>query len=164
MGNGAWLSAVNDLFPSLNGDNSRVTSNADSSYNCFAWAGRYTDRWLDPIKPLGYWPPDIPSKATLNNFTLVYEADGWSRCESPDVEPGFEKIAIYTDRRGLPQHAARQLENGRWTSKLGEAEDIEHDTLQVFDDSIYGTPARYMRRPLPGNATSTATPGPSAST
>ena len=164
MGNGAWLSAVNDPFPNLNGTNSKVTSRADSAYNCFAWAGHYTDRWLDPIKPLGYWPPNVPPRATLNNFTKVYEADGWSRCDSPDVEPGYEKIAIYTDRRGLPQHAARQLESGRWTSKLGEAEDIEHDNLEVFDGSIYGTPARYMRRPLPGNASPLPPPQPSSST
>jgi len=160
VGNGAWLSAVNDPFPNLNGTNSKVTSRADSAYNCFAWAGHYTDRWLDPIKPLGYWPPNVPPRATLNNFTKVYEADGWSRCDSPDVEPGYEKIAIYTDRRGLPQHAARQLESGRWTSKLGEAEDIEHDNLEVFDGSIYGTPARYMRRPLPGNASPLPPPQP----
>jgi len=155
---------VNDPFPNLNGTNSKVTSRADSAYNCFAWAGHYTDRWLDPIKPLGYWPPNVPPRATLNNFTKVYEADGWSRCDSPDVEPGYEKIAIYTDRRGLPQHAARQLESGRWTSKLGEAEDIEHDNLEVFDGSIYGTPARYMRRPLPGNASPLPPPQPSSST
>lgn len=157
MGNGARLSTVINPFPNLNGGNSRVTSNADSTYNCFAWAGHYTDRLLDPYKPLGYWPSDIPPKATLNNFTKVYEADGWLRCESPDVEAGYEKIAIYTDRRGLPLHAARQLESGRWTSKLGEAEDIEHDSLQVFDGSIYGVPARYMHRPLLTNGSSTAT-------
>jgi hypothetical protein len=147
---------VSDPFPNLNGNNSKVTSSADPSYNCFAWASHHTDRWLDPNRPIGYWPPDIPPKATLNNFTRVYEADGWTRCESPEPEPGYEKIAIYTDRRGLPQHAARQLENGKWTSKLGEGEDIEHDNLQVFDGSDYGSAVRYMRRPLPGHQPPTA--------
>jgi len=41
---------------------------------------------------------------------------------------------------------ARQLENGKWTSKLGELEDIEHDTLDVFDDSDYGTVACIMKK------------------
>jgi hypothetical protein len=140
-------------FPNLQpGNNSRVTSQADISYNCLAWAAHYTDRWLDPLKPTGYWPADIPRRNTLNNLTKVYEALGYSRCDSPDLEVGYEKIAIYTDRRGLPQHAARQLENGRWTSKLGEAEDIEHDHLQVFEGSLYGKPARYLRRLLPQTA------------
>ena len=31
------------------------------------------------------------------------------------LEPGFEKIALYADNSGKPTHAARQLDNGRWT-------------------------------------------------
>ena len=27
-------------------------------------------------------------------------------------------------------HAARQLPSGKWTSKLGDADDIEHNTLE----------------------------------
>jgi hypothetical protein len=142
-------------FPNLHAGNHQITSDPDTSYNCFAWAAHYSDRWLDPLKPLGYWPSDIPARVTLNNFTAVYEAEGWTRCDTPHLETGYEKIAIYTDRRGLPQHAARQLENGKWTSKLGEAEDIEHDDLQVFDGSEYGQPARYMHRPRGGGVIET---------
>lgn len=137
-------------FPNLRSDNHRVTSNADPSYNWFAWATHHTDRWLEPYPPIGYWPADIPARLTLNNLTAVYEAAGWSRCDSPDLETGYEKIAIYTDRRGLPTHAARQLDSGKWTSKLGVSEDIEHDDLGAIEGSLYGAPARYMRRPLPG--------------
>jgi len=164
MGTGAWPSPVTipyAEFPNLQPGNHTVTSNSDPKYNCFAWAAHHTDRWLDPLRPLGYWPPQIPPRATLNNFTAVYEAEGWVRCESPAPEAGYEKIAIYTDRRGLPQHAARLLENGKWTSKLGEEEDIDHDDLQVFDGSDYGQAARYLRRPLPQDgASSAASPAP----
>jgi hypothetical protein len=155
VGGGARLPPVTEdrlplstarLFPQIHEGNHRKTSDPDSSYNCLAWASHHTDRWLDPLKPMGYWPPDVPLRLTLNNLTIIYGAEGWSRCDSPDVEPGYEKLAIYTDRRGLPLHAARQLANGKWTSKLGELEDIEHDDLQIFDGSSYGTPARYMRR------------------
>lgn len=139
-------------FPGLRPGNHRITSQADPVYNCLSWANHNTDRWLDPNRPTGYWPRDIPAHLTLNNLTKVYETDGWSRCDSRDFEEGYEKLAIYTDRRGLPLHAARQLGNGKWTGKLGAAEDIEHEDLEVFNGSDYGQPARYLRRPRRDNA------------
>jgi hypothetical protein len=99
-------------------------SQRDQRYNCFAWAAHYDDRWLEPDRPYGYWPTDISGRLTLNHLTAVYVKHGFERCESSDPEPGYEKIAISADRRGLPLHAARQLENGKWTSKLGGLEDI----------------------------------------
>jgi hypothetical protein len=43
------------------------------------------------------------------------------------LEPGFLKVALYGT--GLTYtHAARQLADGKWTSKLGKGEDIEHDS------------------------------------
>ena len=47
--------------------------------------------------------------------------------EDGPLQDGYEKIAIYA-LDGEPTHAARQLDTGRWTSKLGKHEDIEHDT------------------------------------
>ena len=41
------------------------------------------------------------------------------------LEPGFEKVALYA-LGGVPKHAARQLSSGRWSSKLGDLEDVEH--------------------------------------
>ncbi|MCI0637958.1 MAG: hypothetical protein L0Y72_23715 [Gemmataceae bacterium] len=38
----------------------------------------------------------------------------------------------------MPTHAARQLPTGRWSSKLGPSEDIEHD-LHALEGEIYGT-------------------------
>ena len=108
----------------------------------------FTDRWIEALKPFGYWPTSIPPRLTLNNLTAVYAEQGYERCDSPALEPGYEKIAIYTDRRGLPTHAARQLATGKWTSKLGQAEDIEHDNLEVLDGPGYGAAVRYMRWPL----------------
>jgi hypothetical protein len=61
---------------------------------------------------------------------------------------GFEKIAIYVlDEK--PQHAARQLPNGKWTSKLGQYEDIEHNALEGLEGSIYGYVACVMKRRWP---------------
>ena len=43
---------------------------------------------------------------------------------------------------------ARQLENGQWTSKLGNDIDITHPTVEALEDGEYGTAVQYMRRPI----------------
>jgi hypothetical protein len=61
-----------------------------------------------------------------------------------DFEPGFEKVALFA-RGNVPTHAARQLANGRWTSKLGLREDIEHDLHAVSGDA-YGAVVLVLKR------------------
>lgn len=136
-------------FPHLIATNHRITSAADSAYNCYAWACHRTDIWLEAGQVYAYWPSGIPSKLTLNTLTAVYAAEGFVRCDDGTLEPGCEKIAIYTDTRGLPLHAARQLPIGAWTSKMGQLEDIEHDSLDAISGPTYGRPARFLRRPIP---------------
>jgi hypothetical protein len=45
------------------------------------------------------------------------------------------------------KHAARQLPTGRWTSKLGKAVDIEHDTPEGVTGPVYGAVVKFLRRP-----------------
>ena len=67
----------------------------------------------------------------VENVVELYRRLGFARCETPDFEGGFEKVAIY-ESSGRFQHAALQLEDGRWTSKLGIHEDVEHATLETL--------------------------------
>ncbi len=54
------------------------------------------------------------------------------------MEGGVTKVAIYGDIDADSwTHAARQLPNGKWTSKLGDFEDIEHDTPEGLVGSLY---------------------------
>lgn len=71
---------------------------------------------------------------------------GFEVCDSAEVEAGYEKVAIYADTDGEPQHVARQLVDGRWTSKLGALEDIEHQALEDVDSAAYGEARLFMRR------------------
>jgi hypothetical protein len=95
-----------------------------------------------------YWPKGLPRIATLDNFIKAYESVGFQCCDDDSLEPGFEKIAIYVNSAGQPRHAARQLSNGKWTSKLGELVDIEHETPLSVISAGYGNPVRFMKRPL----------------
>src|SRR5258708_6988096 len=64
-------------------------------------------------------------------------------------DEGFEKIALYSNAQGEFTHAARQKEDGIWTSKLGDWEDIEHRTLSGLSGNApaYGSVAKILKRP-----------------
>ena len=74
-----------------------------------------------------------------------------TRYASPEkLEPGVEKIAIFSDTAGDPRHAARQLPSGAWTSKLGDHVDIEHTDVNAVGGLLYGEATVYMRRVIEG--------------
>jgi hypothetical protein len=75
----------------------------------------------------------------------------YTPCPAEEIEQGFAKVAVFIDRPGLPTHVARQLPNGRWTSKLGRAEDIEHD-LHDLEGDLYGAAMLVLKRPLAAGA------------
>jgi len=94
-----------------------------------------------------YWPTGIPTSTTIDSFIKAFELDGYQKCDDADLDPAYEKIALYVDSDRTATHAARQLESGAWTSKLGRAEDIEHNTLSSLEGETYGSVAQIMRRP-----------------
>ena len=73
---------------------------------------------------------------------------GCSPCQGDELEAGYEKVALFADADGRPTHAARQLPNGNWTSKLGKAEDIQH-RLRDVEGVLYGVVVLVMKRPVP---------------
>jgi hypothetical protein len=136
------------LFPNLTPLNHRVTSPPSTDYNCIGWAVGDTTNWWQPGL---HWPwPAHPLDESLDELRRVFEALGFRECLSADLVPGVEKVALYADVYGYT-HAARQLENGTWTSKLGNEEDIEHDAPEVVAGGIYGRVALLMSRPSSGN-------------
>jgi len=135
-----------DDFPNLTDSNHRITSPADSSYNCIGWAAETTDWWEPDLWAQCYWLTEAPRQLTIPAFVRAYETLGYAICDSPDLEVGYQKIAVFA-KGTLPTHVARQLVDGSWTSKLGELEDIEHATLGAVEGPFYGTVAVVMRRP-----------------
>jgi hypothetical protein len=137
---------TDEPFPHLTPENHRVTSPPDARYNCIAWVAGDTDRWWQPGV---CWP--TPAEAGdwgLGALEAAFRALGYATCADGSLEPGFEKVVLFGDGV-FYTHAARQLPNGKWTSKLGGAEDIEHDTPDDVAGGIYGAVARFMKRPVP---------------
>ncbi|HVC95198.1 MAG TPA: hypothetical protein VND64_15995 [Pirellulales bacterium] len=135
-------------FPRLKGAEWSVTSKPDDLYNCIAWAADQTTNWWWPVgSDETHWPEGVPRVVTLEAFREVFATLGYVLCAGDELEPGFNKIAVFANDQGVPKHAARQLASGRWTSKLGKMEDIEH-ALHDLSGTEYGSVALIMKRPV----------------
>jgi hypothetical protein len=95
-----------------------------------------------------YWPIEAPpGESGIGILVQAFEALGYEICEEERLETDYEKVALYG--YGLYYtHAARQLPHGKWTSKLGKAEDIEHDTPDDVAGGVYGEVVEFMKRPI----------------
>jgi len=123
-----------------------VTSPIDSSYNCIAHAAQDSERWWCDAED-SYWPEGAEREGSLAALKQCYEAEGFAVCDNSEPEPGYTKIALYVDAHGRWTHAARQVDGGKWTSKLGQYVDIRHLTPECVGGPEYGEVACFMRRP-----------------
>ncbi len=141
------VEAIESVFPRLRGTDWRVSSEPDDLYNCIAWAANVTAEWWWPVGTgRTYWPEGVPRVVTLEAFRGAFATRGYQVCAGEELEPGFEKVALFANDAGVPTHAARQLADGRWTSKLGRKEDIDH-ALRDLEGTVYGSVALIMKRP-----------------
>ena len=95
-----------------------------------------------------YWPDGILRDDTVTAWIQLFELHGYQECDTGELEPRAEKIAIYVDAGGEAQHVAKQLPSGAWSSKLGKLEDIEHQTLAAIVSGDYGSVLKFMKRSL----------------
>ena len=135
-----------EAFPELVVSGFDLTSEATVDYNCYAWAAGFNQVWWEPDPMEIYrWPIGIERSYSLRALIQVYKSFGFEDCLGEEREAGQEKIAIYF-LDGRPQHAARQLDTGMWTSKLGNLGDVSH-TLHGLEDGQYGKVVKMMQRP-----------------
>jgi hypothetical protein len=133
---GSW--PQND-HPRLTDSNCSVTSPIKNRYNCIAWAAGDDKKNWWPL--YGYWPPGCVRAETTSAFIDAFGTLGYLPCRDGSLEPNNEKIAIFARRTikgDVPTHAARQLADGTWTSKMGTLEDIEHHTADAVGGPVYG--------------------------
>jgi hypothetical protein len=130
-------------FPGL-ASGYQQTSEATPLYNCIGHAAGDDDVWWEPIH--GYWPRRATKSYSLAALQEALSYVGYSPCASGDLEDGMEKVALFVGSKGEYEHAARQLANGLWTSKIGKNEDISHE-LHQLEGVEYGRVVAFMRRP-----------------
>jgi len=136
---------LRDLFPRLTDENCEITSPRTIKYNCIAWTAGAMDRWWQPGV---HWPVNSSrNDHGIGNLVEAFRALGYEECENGTLEDGFEKVAFYGSGM-MYTHAARQISDGRWTSKLGQLEDIVHATVDALSGGDYGEVLQYMRREM----------------
>ena len=132
-------------FPNAQKEPFFVTSDSSGSYNCIAWALELQHLFLWPASSRKFdWLPDLPRKNTVQVFLQFFQRNGYESCFDGEPEEGFQKIALFAKEK-KPTHAARQLPNGFWTSKLGGWVDVQH-TLQAMEGGLYGNVALFLKR------------------
>lgn len=130
-------------FPRLAAGNFSITSPTTWRYNCIAWAAGDDTKWWWPVNK--YWPGGSPQSTSLDAFSMMFGTLGYTTADHPDLENGFEKIALYVNSHKQVTHAARQLPSGLWTSKLGQNYDVTH-TLEALEAGFYGMVGKILKR------------------
>ena len=145
------LAALYDRLPQLAASPHTITSEPTDRYNCVAWVFRDFSHYYAPGL---YWPADQPPPAgddDLEDYVSLFSSRGYTECTTSELEPGFLKIAIYAKGQTF-HHVAKQLPDGGWSSKLGEAHDLLHQELGALEGSIVffdeATAVRFMKRPF----------------
>jgi hypothetical protein len=141
---------LEERFPRLARGGFLYTSPADKRYNCIAWAAGDLGKWWWPASEheQAFWPAGVAREETLLAFREAFATLGYFPCDGEELVPGFEKIALFADDQGTPSHAARQLPQGCWTSKIGELEDIEH-ALHDLEGTAHGSVVLILKRVVP---------------
>jgi len=154
MGKEKWVfvmstNEIENLFPLLQKKGYKITSPSTIDYNCIAWAMNDNTKWWWPdLYDQYYWPPDISRESDLAAFINIYEKKGYKICKNKNHERGYEKVAIFTGIDNKPTHAARQISKDKWTSKLGNLEDISHHSLKDIEGKEYGKVAVILKRKI----------------
>ena len=121
------------FFPNLS--DFALTSPRTTAYNCIAWACGDNTKWWWPDGAM-YWPPNIRCEESIQAFDDLFISGGAFRVADEGIELDVVKIALFA-KEDKPTHAARQLLGGKWTSKLGNLEDISH-RLREIEGKLYG--------------------------
>jgi hypothetical protein len=103
-------------------------------------------RWWEPLEGK-YWPRRVPFDYGLESYVAAFATRHFVPCDDGTLDPLHEKLAIYITPDGSFRHVARQLRDGRWSSKLGEYRDIAHPMLSSLEGDFYGSTVKYMQRP-----------------
>ena len=143
------------LFPNIKRTRLDLTSEMDGNYNCAAWAIDDDQRWYEPYgmilptsTPEYHRPEGLPHNSKPETYVSFFELYGYELADDETLEDGYTKIALYV-RDGEFRHVARQVSRHRWTSKVGEQEDIEHALRALEKDGphAYGIVSIFMKKP-----------------
>ena len=142
----SWMDVLIGAFPNLASEGFEIVDEPSPWYNCIAYAAGDTSKWWWP-DGINYWPPWATLTTKIESLQEVFAGKGYEQCEDSGTEAGYQKVALYEADNKM-QHAAVQMPNGRWRSKMGRGPLIEHRTPESLSGGIYGEPTVFMRRTM----------------
>ena len=120
-----------------------IPNTKDDNYNCVGYSLEINEFVSHHIGR--YWIDSIERSGSINNLIKVFEYFGFERSDS-SVEEGYKKIVIYGNR-GFASHAAIQLDDIWYQSKMGEYEICKHK-LEAIEGILYGYPKVWMKKKI----------------
>lgn len=134
---------LEQAFPGLKGTHYTITSPRDGRHNCIGFAAGDHANWWWPIEGR-FWPEGVPREVTVAAFEQAFRLLGYEPCPDGTLEPDKDKVVLYVDEDGAPQHMARQRQR-MWHSKLGDRSDIIHE-LRALEGMTYGVVHAFFSR------------------
>jgi len=144
MDTSSWRRLLIAAFPKLASEGFEIVSEPTTEYNCIAYAAGDTTEWWWPNETR-YWPPWATLDDRMESLMEAFTGIGYELCDNGHVEAGYQKVALY-EIEGRFQHAAVQMLNGAWRSKMGEGPVIEHNNPESLSGGMYGDATVLMRR------------------
>jgi hypothetical protein len=133
------------LFPNLRSTKYEIKSPQCNEYNCISFAAGITDKRCWPNLAGYCWPNTIENNSSISAFVSFFGIYGYELSEDEYIEAGYEKLAIFVNKKDRVTHAARLDVDGIWKSKLGYSWDITHE-LHAIEGDKYGIIKVFMRR------------------
>jgi hypothetical protein len=136
------------LFPLLT-DYELIPNSESMEYNCISHTLNINNDISWPFDNNNYWP--VSRDLTKESFDKFYEFHGFEKMNLLDFsyDPKYIKVALYTNK-GIPTHAAIQVDEFFWESKIGELGIIKHDLFEI-EDNVYGEVTQIYRKLKPTN-------------
>lgn len=132
-------------YPHLK-DNYIQTSDETIEYNCISFVLDDYENIYSSWGEEGLWIDGLERTHTPGNYAEFFRIKGgFEICLNSDLEESIEKIAIFGEENEF-LHVAIQIQDGKWKSKMGEFEDIQHNTLKAVSGKRCGFPLIYMAR------------------
>lgn len=144
MATSSWARAVISAFPKLASEGFEIVGEPITEYNCIAYAAGHTSDWWWP-DGINYWPPWATLTERIESLIEVFAGLGYEQCDDSRSETPYQKVALY-EAQGEMKHAAVQMPNGRWRSKMGQGPVIEHRSPESLAGGPYGDVYCFMRR------------------
>lgn len=145
---------LQERFPKLRPDNWERRSKANPRYNCLAFANGDERHFWTPNRYGGmyFWPPNIKREDSAETWEQMFSDAGFERTKNREVEPGFEKVAIYINLDDMTVSHIAISDGFTWLSKLGRGQDIAHSSLDLLEGNQldeYGIVDRILRKQIP---------------